>query len=63
MSLPPLVEPAAELTIDEAAAPDVTLTAYLIVTAVGAPLLVAALLALYHTALGPGRGESKVPAT
>ncbi|MDQ5807295.1 MAG: cytochrome d ubiquinol oxidase subunit II [Actinomycetota bacterium] len=50
-----------ELTIDEAAAPDATLTAYLIVTAVGAPLLVAALLALYHTALGPQR-ESKVPA-
>ncbi|HEX2127540.1 MAG TPA: cytochrome d ubiquinol oxidase subunit II [Thermoleophilaceae bacterium] len=51
-----------DLTIDEAAAPDATLTGYLIVTAVGAPLLVAALLALYHTALGPQR-ESKVPAT
>lgn len=45
-----------ELTIDEAAAPDPTLTGYLIVTGVGAPLLIAALLALYHTALGPGRG-------
>ncbi|HEX2085412.1 MAG TPA: cytochrome d ubiquinol oxidase subunit II [Solirubrobacteraceae bacterium] len=51
-----------ELTIDEAAAPDATLTAYLVVTALGAPLLIAALLALYHTALGPRR-ESKVPAT
>ena len=51
-----------ELTIDEAAAPDATLLAYLIVTSVGAPLLVAALLALYHTALGPGRSDN-VPAT
>jgi cytochrome d ubiquinol oxidase subunit II len=46
-----------ELTIAEAAAPDATLVAYLIVTGAGAPLLVAALLALYHTALGPGRGD------
>ncbi|HEV2999890.1 MAG TPA: cytochrome d ubiquinol oxidase subunit II [Solirubrobacteraceae bacterium] len=46
-----------DLTVAEAAAPDATLTAYLIVTGAGAPLLVAALLALYHTALGPGRGD------
>ncbi|HEX8121804.1 MAG TPA: cytochrome d ubiquinol oxidase subunit II [Solirubrobacteraceae bacterium] len=51
-----------DLTIAEAAAPDATLTAYLIVTGAGAPLLVAALLALYHTALGPGRGGN-VPAS
>ena len=52
-----------ELTIDEAAAPDPTLVGYLVVTSVGAPLLIAALLALYHTALGPGRNRSNVRAT
>lgn len=46
-----------ELTVAEAAAPNASLLAYLIVTGAGAPLLVAALLALYHTALGPGRGD------
>lgn len=43
------------LTVHEAAAPSATLVAYLIITGVGAPLLVAALLALYHTTLGPER--------
>ena len=52
-----------ELTIAEAAAPDPTLVGYLIVTGAGAPLLVAALLALYHTALGPRRDASNVRAT
>ncbi len=45
------------LTVSEAAAPDASLTGYLIVTGVGAPLLVAALLSLYHTALGPRREQ------
>ncbi|HEV2811615.1 MAG TPA: cytochrome d ubiquinol oxidase subunit II [Solirubrobacteraceae bacterium] len=52
-----------ELTIAEAAAPDASLLGYLIVTGAGAPLLVAALLALYHTALGPGRDGDRVRAT
>lgn len=52
--LPYMIYPA--LTVDQAAAPHATLVAYLIITAVGAPLLVAAMVALYHTVLGPGRG-------
>jgi cytochrome bd-type quinol oxidase subunit 2 len=41
------------LEIPEAAGPDPTLVAYLAVTAVGGPLLLAAMVALYHTTLGP----------
>ena len=51
--LPYMIYPA--LTVEEAAAPGATLAAYLIVTAVGGPLLLAALVAMYHTTLGPGR--------
>ncbi len=51
-----------QLTIAEAAAPDATLVGYLVVTGVGGPLLVAALLALYHTTLGPGRTGDSAPA-
>lgn len=51
--LPYMVYP--ELTLEESAAPDETLVAYLIVTAVGLPLLLAAMVALYHTTLGPDR--------
>lgn len=51
--LPYLIYP--DLTLAEAAAPDATLVAYLVVTAVGGPLLVGAMVALYHTTLGPDR--------
>ena len=50
---PYLVYP--QLTVEEAAAPDGSLSAYLLVTAVGGPLLIAAMVALYHTTLGPDR--------
>jgi cytochrome bd-type quinol oxidase subunit 2 len=51
--LPYMVYPS--LTVDAAAAPDASLVAYLAVTAVGGPLLIAAMVALYHTTLGPER--------
>ena len=51
--LPYMVYPA--LTLSEAAAPGATLVAYLVVTGLGAPLLIAAMVALYHTTLGPDR--------
>jgi cytochrome bd ubiquinol oxidase subunit II len=54
--LPYLVYPS--LTLEEAAAPRATLVAYLAVTAVGGPLLIAAMVALYHTTLGPDRRRS-----
>lgn len=53
---PYLVYP--ELTVEEAAAPGSTLSAYLVVTAVGGPLLIGAMVALYHTTLGPQRRRS-----
>jgi cytochrome d ubiquinol oxidase subunit II len=49
--LPYLVYPA--LKVSQAAAPDSTLLAYLVVTGVGGPLLLGALVALYHLTLGP----------
>jgi cytochrome d ubiquinol oxidase subunit II len=51
--LPYLIYPG--LTLERAAAPDSTLMAYLVVTAAGGPLLIAAMVALYHTTLGPDR--------
>ncbi len=59
--LPYMVYPA--LTLEQAASPDASLTAYLAVTGLGFPLLVAALLALYHTTLGPGRGGDEPGST
>lgn len=50
---PYLVYPS--LTVNEAAAPHQTLLAYLISTAVGGPLLLGALVVLYHLTLGPQR--------
>ena len=58
--LPYLVYPS--LTVEAAAAPASTLVAYLAVTAVGGPLLIAAMVALYHTTLGPGRRWRATPA-
>lgn len=49
--LPYLVYPS--LTLEEAASPDTTLTAYLVATGVGAPLLLAAMVVLYHLTVGP----------
>ena len=59
--LPYMVYPA--LTLDQAASPDASLAAYLAVTGLGFPLLLAALLALYHTTLGPGRGADEPAST
>lgn len=50
-----------ELTIAEGAAPSESLLFYLVITALGGPLLIAAMLALYNTALGPERAQSAGP--
>ncbi len=54
--LPYLIYPA--MTISEAAAPRGSLIAYLVATGAGAPLLLVAMLALYHTTIGPGGRHS-----
>lgn len=59
--LPYLVYPA--LTLEQAAAPNATLGAYLAVTGLGFPLLMAAMLALYHTTLGPQLGRGRADRT
>jgi hypothetical protein len=46
------------MTISEAAAPRGSLIAYLVATGAGAPLLLVAMLALYHTTIGPGGRHS-----
>ena len=49
--LPYLVYPS--LTLEEAASPDATLTAYLISTAIAGPVLLIAMGVLYHLTVGP----------
>ena len=57
MMYPYMVYP--ELTISEGAAPDASLLFYLVITAVGLPLLIAAMVALYNMTLGPERAQSE----
>ena len=55
--LPYLVYPA--MTVSEAAAPRESIVAWMIATGLGAPFLIFAMLALYHTTLGPQRERTK----
>lgn len=58
--LPYMVYPA--MTISEAAAPESSIFAWMLATGLGAPLLVVAMVALYHMTLGPQRGGTGPPA-